>query len=216
MRGSLFPPRRRTLTIALAILSLGLLFADLPLRTAPPRGFAAAATPPAPPTFVPTPIGAPPGPPTGTPAPSAPATATAITTPTGTTTATVAGTAFSLDAARVSRVNNPGNLSGLSAVKRGSKVWLMMYFTVSHLAKAVTRVTTYTIQYRGRVIFKVAYRGKMSRSEVGRFSRYTVFSVSRSLPYGSYVYKATLAVGKVSRTKRWTFAVAQRNRTATR
>ena len=175
-------------------------------------GAAAALTPPAPPTFVPTPIGPPPGPPTRTVAPVV--TPTSGTGTPGTVAPTHVGVQFSLDAARVSKVGNPGNLSGLAATKPGNKVWLMMYYTVHVLSQAMERKTVYTISYKGKTIYRVSYRSSMKPGEVGRFSRYTVYAVPATLPYGSYLYTAILSIGHRSQTKRWKFALARRERSA--
>lgn len=200
----------------LALLVLTLLLTGLFAHSSVARGLAAAPPPPAPPTFVPTPIGPPPGPPTRTPTPgTAPAPTPPPTAPATVTPTTVAGTSFSLDAARVSQVNNPGNLIGLAAVKPGSKVWLMMYYTVRTLQKSVSRVTTYSIKYKGKVVYKVAYNTTMKRTELGRFSRYTAYSVPASLPYGPYVYRARLTIGMKSQSKSWKFSVAKQERIAT-
>jgi hypothetical protein len=139
---------------------------------------------------------------------------TATATP-GTTPTAVAGTSFHLDAVRLSLPNNKGDLSGLAAVKPGVTVWLMMYFTVNHLPTHVRRLTTYQINYAGKAIFKVVYKGTVTSSYIGRFSRYSVYSLPASLPYGSYVYRATLAFGKKTQTKSWRFQVAKQNREAT-
>jgi hypothetical protein len=191
-------------------------------RFGPTGGYAApvsSSSPPPPPTFVPTPIGPPPGPPSATATPT-----TRLITPVGTSTASVTPTAaptssnklsFSLDAARVSKPNNPGNLVGLAAVKRGSKVWLMMYYTVRSLPKTMTRVTKYSIAYRGKTVFQKSFQTKIKRTEIGRFSRFWPYAVPPSWPYGAYIYKARLTIGKISRTKSWKFTLAQHNREAT-
>lgn len=123
---------------------------------------------------------------------------------------------FSLDAVRVSKVNNPGNLEGLAAVKPGSTVWLMMYYTVGMVPSSVKRITTYTVQYKGKTIFQVTYKGSQKTSDVGRFSRYTEYSVPAGLPYGHYVYRAALTLGRHSVKKSWKFQVAKQERVARR
>jgi hypothetical protein len=182
-------------------------------RSMTPHTLAAAVTPPAPPTFVPTPIGAPPGPPTPRASVSATAGPSATVTP-GTTPTAVAGSSFHLDAVRLSLPNNKGDLSGLAAVKRGATVWLMMYFTVKHLPAKVRRLTTYQINYAGKPVYKVTYRESVKGPYVGRFSRYSVYSIPSSLSYGSYVYRATLAFGKGAQTKSWKFQIGKQNRVA--
>lgn len=194
-----------------------------------PRGLAAPSTPPPPPTYIPTPIGPPPPPPTMTPtataiptataaltaSPTAAASATATPGASPTATKAVALVAFSLDAARVSPLNNPGNLKGLAAVKPGTKVELMMYYTIKTLQKNVTRVTTYTILAHAKPIYQVAYKTPQKAGDVGRFSRYTVYTVPKGLAYGPYVFKASLQLGSKSRSAAWKFRVAKQERLAT-
>jgi hypothetical protein len=115
---------------------------------------------------------------------------------------------------RLSLPNNKGDLSGLAAVKPGTTVWLMMYFTVNHLPAQVRRVTTYQINYAGKTIFKITYKETVKSSYLGRFSRYSVYTVPVSLPYGSYAYRATLTFGKTTQTRAWRFQVAKQNRQA--
>lgn len=119
---------------------------------------------------------------------------------------------FSLDAVRVSTRNNPGNLQGLADVKRGAKVWLMMYYTIGGLTHKVTRTTTYAIYFHGRIVFRVTYRTGQKASERGRFSRYTIYTVPASSAYGQYIFHATLILGSVKHTKSWKFQVAAFNR----
>jgi hypothetical protein len=119
---------------------------------------------------------------------------------------------FSLDAARVSRTGNPGNLEGLAAVKPGSTVWLMMYYTVKRMPKTVTRVTVYEVDSGSHAIYKIAY--KHNTKEVGRFSRYTVYHVPASLAFGPYVFRATLRFGGRSRARAWKFQVAHQEKIA--
>ncbi len=113
---------------------------------------------------------------------------------------------------RVAKVNNPGNLRGLTAVRPGSTIWLMMYYTVNSLPKKMTRITTYIITYRGRIMFQAVYRGPIKPTETGRRSRYTVYTVPRSASYGSYRFKAKLAIGKRVQAKTWKFAVGKQER----
>ena len=203
---------RRPLVLALGGLLFGALAFGNMGSSAPSPTFAEDLTPPAPPSYIPPTIGPPPGPPitsSPTPVPTATPTATATATP-----APGGSLSFSLDAVRVSRVNNPGNLSGLVAVRPGSKVWLMMYYTVKSVPKNTQRVTTYSIQFKGRTIFKVAYKGSLKRTDTGRFSRYAVYSVPRTLPFGSYTYQGALTVGKKVKTKSWKFSIAKQERSA--
>jgi hypothetical protein len=180
----------------------------------PPRGYAAEATPPIPPTFVPTPIGSPPAPPTlaPSPTPASSSTPTGTGTPSALTTATTLANAFdfSLDAARVAKPHNPGNFLGLAEVKPSTNVWLMMYYTVNSLPRNATRLTTYQVTYAGRVVFKVAYKTSIKKADLGRFSRYQEFTIPRTLPYGKYVFKASLAIAGNTKSKGWHFAVGKK------
>jgi len=191
----------------------------------PARGLAAASTPPPAPTYIPTPIGPPPPPPiaTATAAPSLTPTAvpsatsggvtvTPQTTPVGPTVTPThaAGLVFTLDAARVSRVRDPGDLAGLASVRPGSTVWLMMYYTVRNLTRRTTRITTYRITGSGRTIYKVTYKQPAGQKEIGRLSRYTPYHVPRSLPYGHYFFHAALALGTQRHQRIWKFDVGRR------
>ena len=178
-----------------------------------PRSYAAGATPPIPPTFVPTPIGSPPSPPTLTPSPVATSpTPVGSGTPSALPTSTTLSDAFdfSMDAARVARPGNPGNFAGLAAVKPNTTVWLMMYYTVNALARNATRITTYQVTYQGKVVFKVSYKTSIKKTEIGRFSRYQLFTIPRALPYGKYVFKASLAISDIAKSKGWHFAVGKK------
>jgi hypothetical protein len=208
------PPSRGAFSVALLSVFALTVAAEALLAGHTVHGYAAALTPPAPPTYVPTPIGSPPPPPTFTPTAGPSPTSTVVVTPTALAIVR-RDFVFSLDAVRVSRPNNPGNMSGLAAVKPGTKVWLMMYYTVTSLPKKASRVTTYAIQYRDKTVYKVAYRSAVDPSDIGRFSRYTIYSVPKSLPFGPYVYRASLAIGKLSKSKSWKFAVAKQERPAT-
>lgn len=205
------------LAVSLAVfLPTAMLGAGLLSPAARYRGFADPLTPPPPPTFIPTPVSGPPGPPTPVPSvtPTVSATAAASSTPTATATARPSAVAFSLDAARVAKVGDRGDLQGLAAIKPGSKVWLMMYYTVSAATPGITRTTTYQIQSHGHTIFQVTYRLKESSPEMGRLSRYTVYAVPRTLPYGAYLYRAILKLGKQTRKRTWKFQVARQQRVA--
>jgi|SRR5579884_488212 len=191
------PPPPRTIrllivAIALAIAVIGLILA------APTRGRAAGdATPPAPPTMVPTPIGAPPGPPTpASTAPSATATATAVTSPRA---------IFSLDAARVSPVNDKGDRKGLTKARSGQTVWLMMYFTIKYVPHPTSRVTAYRLSYGGKTIYHASYSGRISSSDTGRFSRYVPVKLGATLAPGRYHFAAQLKIGSKSEKRWWSF-----------
>jgi len=181
------------------------------LRASPPPNVAAS-DPPPPPTFVPTPIGPPPGPPVPTSTATPAATASTSATPGATTTATPTALQFSLDAARVAKVHNRGDFRGLLAVRRGSTVWLMMYYTLKSLPKQMTRLTTYTVKYHGKILFQISYKAPIKSADVGRRSRYTVYTIPRTASFGSYVYSAALQIGKRRQTKSWKFAVANHDR----
>jgi hypothetical protein len=135
------------------------------------------------------------------------ATATAVPT-------TTASLSFTLDAVRVSKPGNPGNLSGLAAVKRGSHVWLMMYYTVASMPKSMTRTTTYQVLYRGKLLYQVVYKSQMKKTEIGRFSRYADYTIPKTLPFGHYTFHAALTIGKLKHTRSWKFDVGNQDRQA--
>jgi len=177
----------------------------------------AAGNPPPPPTFVPTVIPPPPPPPTPT---SAPPTATPLASPTATATvnpttvpsaaptATAIPSLYSLDAARVSKLHDPGDLAGLTAVRPGSHVWLMIYYTFHSLPHAVSRVATYDILGGTRLLYRIAYRATEKAGTSGRFVKYTVYHLASTLPFGDYRFRATLAVGGRTQVKTWKFRLA--------
>lgn len=208
-------PKRVAILTALA-LAVGMAFSALSgAGVNGSRGLAAPASPPPPPTFIPTPIGPPPGAPGGTSTPMATGTASATVTPQASpTTVTIQREiSFTLQAARVSKRGNPGNLRGLASVRPGSTVWLMMYYSVTNLPHAAMRVTTYSILRNHQPVFTVAYRGNMSPAEAGkRLSRYTVYSVPRTLPLGQYAFRAVLKIGARQQTKTWRFSLGTKQR----
>jgi hypothetical protein len=123
---------------------------------------------------------------------------------------------FSLDAARVSKVNDPGDLRGLVSIKPGSKVWLMLYFTVNSLPRKMQYTTTYEVLFKRTTVFKVAYQSTAKMHELGRFSHYVAFTASRSLTLGAYLFRATLKFGSDLRTRHWKFSVGRHERMATK
>jgi hypothetical protein len=143
--------------------------------------------------------------PTETPAP--PPTATPTTAPTAVPAHRLR---FSLDAARVAPVHDPGKGRGLDMVRPGEKVWLMMYYTVRDLKASVKRVTAYDIHRGAKAQFKASYTGKQTRKELGRFIRYTVYQVPKDMPPGLYVYQATLKLGGHTQHRMWRFAVLRK------
>lgn len=202
------------------ILAVAMIGAAMPDRAGLPRSFAA--EPPSPPAYIPTPVGQPPEPPTPSPSATVPPTATSgipvtSVSPTPTTVPTITPAAevvFSVDAVRVSKVNNPGNLQGLETVKRGSNVWLMVYFTVDRLPRQVKRVTSYSINRNGRTVFRVIYSSAQRRSDLGRFSRYVSYRIPSTLPYGRYSLHIVLTMRGVTHSKSWRFSVGNRARWA--
>lgn len=214
-RGPRLSHGRPILHAALGLLLVGIVAGGLASHSSAGRGLAAQLTPPPPPGTVPTPIGPPPAPPTPTPTPGPAATVTQTpsVSPTATATSTTrAALSFSLDAARLSKVNDPGDLRGLVAVRPGSRTWLMMYFTLRNVPRKMTRITTYVVQFQGKVIYKVSFKGSIKRGESGRYSRYATYTIPPSAPYGRYVYQASLVIGRKSKTKSWKFSVATRER----
>lgn len=218
MRRPLLPAFRGGVCFAAALTALVIvaLSAAIFARSATQRSFAASSvSPPPPPTYVPTPIGSPPGPPTATPT-RTPQGPTATVTLTSSATASAGRSLdFTLDAVRLSKAHNPGNLGGLIAVTPGTKTWLMMYFTLKSVPKNMSEIRTYAIEYRGRILFERVYKDSVVQGTVGRFARYIPYKVPQDLPYGKYLYKATLALGKRSKSKAWKFAVAQQEQQAT-
>jgi len=147
-----------------------------------------------------------------------PITSTPIGTPAATLTSTpsptVAGLGFSMNAARVARQHNPGDLSGLKTVKQGSTVWLMMYYTLSSVRTGAARLTTYAVFEKHHLVFRQGYKTRVKSPEVGRFSRYVVYHVPSNIPVGTYVFRATLWIGKRHQAKEWRFHVAPTRRPA--
>jgi hypothetical protein len=86
----------------------------------------------------------------------------------------------------------------------------MMYYTVRSLPRNATRLTSYQVTYAGKVVFKVAYKTSIKKADVGRFSRYQEFAIPRTLPYGKYVFKASLAIAGTTKSKGWHFAVGKK------
>jgi hypothetical protein len=221
-----FLPNARHLLVLLGAVVLpvsALLFGLLP----PPgarHSFAAPATPPPPPTYVPTVIPAPPSPPTPTPT-TAPATAVPSATPVASASASAVASpaisptsaptptavvqkVFSLDAVRVSKLNNPGDLAGLTAVRPGSHVWLMIYYTLHSLPHAYSRVATYDILAGSKLLYRVVFRATEKHGTNGRFVKYTIYHLPSTLPFGTYQFRAALAIGHATQTRVWAFKLA--------
>lgn len=210
----------RRLALGLGLATALVSGAFVAVQGKPGHGQAAEATPPLPPTYLPSPIPGPPNPPTAipsptstvvTPLPSATPVATARITPTA-----VAAIRFTLDAARVSHVNNPGDLSGLAAVRPGTKVWLMMYYTVTSISKNLTRTVTYELQTKGKTFYRSIFKTTAKVSDgTGRFSRFDEYQFARTQPYGDYALKVTLTMGSQTQTTVWKFSIAKQERAAT-
>lgn len=100
-------------------------------------------------------------------------------------------------------------MQGVDHVTRGQKVWLMMYYTVSAVPKAVSRVTAYQIRVGQAVVYRASFKGRQNAGEVGHFSRYTAYTVSRTLPLGVYMLEADLQLGAKKKTRSWRFAVVR-------
>lgn len=179
----------------------------------PTAGPAPAPTQAPPPTNTPVP---PPTPtPTNTPTPRPTPTPTRTPTPTPTSTPVPSPTPvpplrFSLDAARVANVGNPGNRQGLDAVQPGQRVWLMMYFTINSVPRRLTRTTTYEILRGNIVVFRAPFKATIGPTDVGRFIRYTVYMPPTTLPFGLYTFRATLTIDGQSKRRTWQFALLKR------
>jgi hypothetical protein len=154
--------------------------------------------------------------PTATATPTASQTSTPVPTatptprPTPTPTATLTPPpplSFTLDAARVSRVSDKGNHRGLNYAQQGQSVNLTIYYTVSSLPHAVTRLTTYEIDRGSRIVFKAEYRGIQGARELGAQVRYIPYKIPKILPPDLYTFRATLQLASVGKTALWNFAV---------
>jgi hypothetical protein len=115
---------------------------------------------------------------------------------------------FSLDAARVSKLHNQGDLSGLAAVRPGSAVWLMIYYTLNPIAHKMSRVATYDILVGKRLLYRIVFRDSVKAGTSGRVVKYTVYHLPSNLPYGKYRFRATLAIGGQTKKTQWKFRVA--------
>jgi hypothetical protein len=137
-------------------------------------------------------------------------------TPTVTFTATATATPtpppalkFSLDAARVTLPKLENKRQGTDQVTRGQKTSLVMYYTIKSMPKAVKRITTYQIKdAANRTVFAVTFPPG-TEDHNGQFARYTAYTVPTNLPFGVYIYHATLTLGKTTQIRTWTFAVVR-------
>jgi hypothetical protein len=84
-----------------------------------------------------------------------------------------------------------------------------MYYTVYSLPKSLTRLTTYDITVSGRSVFKAEYRGTQAVHDVGTFVRYILYTIPHGLAPDVYTFRATLTLGKVSKSRTWQFAVVR-------
>jgi hypothetical protein len=174
-------------------------------------------TPTATSTPVPTPTDTPvpPPPPTATPARTLRPTSTSVPPPPPTPTPTKTTTAprklaFSLDAARVTRTKGKAcDSDGQDFVTPRQKVCLMMFFTVRSQPRTLTRTTTYEILQNRRVVYSAEYKAQEPVAEIGKQIRYSPYTVSPSLTFGLYDYRARLQIGQVSRQRDWQFAIVR-------
>jgi hypothetical protein len=88
-----------------------------------------------------------------------------------------------------------------------------MFYTVHSLPpRTLSRRTTYRIVQGNRTIFSVSFGGTITPSEIGHFIRYfSPFTIPRTLPFGVYTFRGTLAIDGQSQTRSWTFAVIRPN-----
>lgn len=209
---------RRVLILAFTVTGLaGGLCVLFPLH-AIGEGYAASGSPPPPPTYMPTPIGPPPAHPAFTSAATAVITpsATASTSPTSVPTKAAEAVRFSLDAARVAPVQDPGDLSGLVAVRPKSNVWLMMYLTIKSMPRKSSSLSTYVIQRASQVIMRAAFGWSAAADVTGRFSRFMPYTIPSQLSYGDRLtLKTTLKIGVRSQTRSWNFVIARQQKFAT-
>ncbi|MBV9282650.1 MAG: hypothetical protein JOZ41_21440, partial [Chloroflexi bacterium] len=122
---------------------------------------------------------------------------------------------FFLYAARLSAVDNPGNLEGLAAVRPGSRVWLMMYYIVKSVPRTMIRLSTYTISHGGKTVYRTSVRSTVGPGDVGRSSHYVAYTLAPFLPYGHYRFQASLTINTIEETKVWDFDVGPRTRSST-
>jgi hypothetical protein len=109
----------------------------------------------------------------------------------------------------VTRPTLEAKRQGLDQLTHGEKVSLVMYYTIKSLPKPVRRETTYQIlDATGRVIFGVPFPPG-TEDHTGQLARYTSYTVSPSLTFGVYKFKAILTLGKASQARTWTFAVVR-------
>ena len=196
----MLPPSRSArvlIVLLIAVLAVAALAAVSPAKSRA----AGDSTVPPPPSMIPTPIGGPPNPPT----PVATATSAAPgPTPTATH-VSAASLVFTLDAARVSPVNDKGDRKGLTKVRRGQTVWLMMYFTVKSVPKATQRVTTYQLSHSGKPVYHASYKGTESAKDIGEYSRYVPVTLGATLAPGRYHFVALLTIGTKTQKRSWSF-----------
>lgn len=89
-----------------------------------------------------------------------------------------------------------------------------MYYTLRSVPHNATRITTYEVLSRGKIVYKIAYKGTEKSAQVGRFSRYALYTIPRSLPYGKYIYRAILTIGSGSQSASWIFHIGRSTRAA--
>lgn len=91
----------------------------------------------------------------------------------------------------------------------------MMYYTVHTMPGPLSRTTTYEVDFNGRAVFKAAFKTRAKPTELGHLSRYTVYVVPANLPYGHYVYRASLTIGGQAKSRAWKFQIARQEKVAT-
>lgn len=145
---------------------------------------------------------------TDTPTPIPSPTETPIPPPTPTSTP-IPGLRFTVDAVRVSKQHNPGNMQGLDVVRRGQRVWLMVYYTIHSFVKKQAATHLYTIHYGKRLVFSASVPIPKSDMSLRRFTRYLDYAVPKLAPYGVYDLRVKITIGKKSRSGSWRFIVAR-------
>jgi hypothetical protein len=163
------------------------------------------------PVPTPTPLQAPGPPPSATltPTPIPTSTPRPTVTPTATSTSAPARSLnFSLDGARVNRAAGNGCAkSDVDGVDAGTRICMMMTYTVRSMPGDLARLTKYELRFGSRTAFAAEYSGTQKVSELGGFVRYIAYTLPSGLNPGVYDFKATLKIDNVTKERDWRFAV---------
>jgi hypothetical protein len=139
--------------------------------------------------------------PTSTPRPAA--TPTQTSTPTATRVLS-----FTLDGSRVTRAAGSGCAKGdLDGVNAGTRVCMMMTYTVRSMPGDLARLTRYELRFGSHVVFAADYTGTQKASEVGGFVRYIAYTLPAGLSPGVFDFRASLKIDSMTKVRVWRFAV---------